>query len=181
MTIEKIKILLEKYFEGETTLEEERFLNEYFNNSEVPIELKSYQPLFQFFKGEKDIRTSDALDSQIANISPTKKPSPVLTFLKGGLKWRAAAAVLIIGGAVFLINKQFNPTVKTSNCVADNCRVKVFDENSDPEKAYAEVQAALKLVSKKMKKGTDETQHGLKKVKMATDEVDKYLPSDSGE
>lgn len=175
MTVEKIKILLEKYFEGETSLEEEMLLSEYFNSSEVASELKQYQSLFQFFKIEKFVQLPETAVIKAGNTSPQ---SSTLSFIKGSLWWRAAAAVLILGVSTFLINKQFNQTVKNKNCVAENCRVKVFDENEDPEKAFEEVQAALKLVSKKMKKGTDETAHGMEKVKHATDEVEKFLPKD---
>jgi tRNA G46 methylase TrmB len=44
-----IKALLEKYFEGLTSLEEEQALREYFQGEKIDPELKIYQPLFQFF------------------------------------------------------------------------------------------------------------------------------------
>jgi hypothetical protein len=176
MRVEEIKILLDKYFEGETNLQDEELLNVYFNGNDVDTDLKQYQPLFQFLKVEKDILLSESATHKILDI---KKDEKKLSVLRGGkvvgLWWRAAAAVMILGVSTFLINKQFNQTVK--HCVADNCRVKVFDESDDPEKALAEVQAALKLVSKKMKKGTDETSHSMKKVRVITDEMDKIMPN----
>lgn len=48
MNTEKIKELLEKYFEGETSLEEEQLLRDYFQNQEVPDELKSYRDQFAY-------------------------------------------------------------------------------------------------------------------------------------
>ncbi len=53
---EKIKILLNKYFEGETSLQEERELHTYFNSENVDASLREYVPLFAYFKqtsGEK--------------------------------------------------------------------------------------------------------------------------------
>ena len=176
MRVEEIKILLDKYFEAETSLQEEALLNEYFNGNDVDADLKQFQSLFQFLKVEKDVLLSETATNKVLEI---KKEDKKLSVLRGGkvvgLWWRAAAAVMILGVSTFLINRQFNQTVK--HCVADNCRVKVFDENDDPEKALAEVQAALKLVSKKMKKGTDETSHGMKKVRVVTDEMDKIMPN----
>lgn len=172
MKVEEIKILLDKYFEGETSLQEEALLNEYFNGNDVDTGLKQYQPLFQFLKVEKEVLLSETATIKVLDI---KKDEKKLSVLRGGLWWRAAAAVMILGVSTFLINRQFNQTVK--HCVADNCRVKVFDENDDPEKALAEVQAALKLVSKKMKKGTDETSSSMKKVRVITDEMDKIMPN----
>ena len=171
MNIEAIKILVDKYFEGETSLQEEAQLAEYFNGDEVVPELKQYQPLFKFFKAEKSILLNETATEKILGI---EKPVKTLQILRGsGMFWRAAAAVFILGISSYFITKQFeNPNKK---CVADNCRVKVYDETDDPEKAFEEVQAALKLVSKKMKKGTDETTEGMKKVKHATDDMDKVI------
>ncbi len=39
MDLKRIKTLLEKYYSGETTLEEERILREYFSNETVDNEL----------------------------------------------------------------------------------------------------------------------------------------------
>ena len=153
MNIEAIKRLVEKYFEGETSLQEEAQLVEYFNGDEIVAELKHYQPLFQFFKAEKSILLNESVAGKVLAVG---KPIKTLHILRGsGMFWRAAAAVFILGISSYFITKQFeNPNRK---CVADNCRVKVYDETDDPQKAFEEVEAALKLVSKKMKKGTDET------------------------
>jgi F0F1-type ATP synthase membrane subunit b/b' len=92
----------------------------------------------------------------------------------GGMWWRAAAAILILGvSSFFLINKLYKPTSKT---LVENSRITIYDENDDPEKAFAEVQAALKKVSKKMNKGNDEAMNGLKKVQKASRELDKIVP-----
>ncbi len=176
MRVEEIKILLDKYFEGESSLQDEALLNEYFNGNDVDADLKQFQPLFRFFKVEKEILLSETATNKVLDIKKGEKKHSILRGGKVvGLWWRAAAAVMILGFSTFLINRQFNQTVK--KCVADNCRVKVFDESDDPEKALAEVQAALKLVSKKMKKGTDETNHSMKKVRVITDEMDKIIPN----
>ena len=177
MNIEAIKILIEKYFEGETSLQEEAQLSEYFNGDEVATELKVYQPLFQFFKAGKNILLNESAAERLNEIGIRQlevgKSDRHPTSHIRHIWWRAAAAVFILGISSYFITKQFeNPNRK---CVADNCRVKVYDETGDPQKAFEEVQAALKLVSKKMKKGTDETTEGMKKVKHATDDMDKVI------
>jgi hypothetical protein len=48
-----IAVLIERYFEGTTALEEEQILRDYFQTENVPEEWKIYQPLFQFFSGER--------------------------------------------------------------------------------------------------------------------------------
>ncbi len=175
MTLAEIKILVEKYFEGETSLQEEALLSDYFNGVDVVAELKQYQPLFQFFKGEKTVVLSEKATEKIL---ATPKPTRHLNILRGGgrskgLWWRAAAAVLIIGVSSYFIANRFEG-FKTKR-LAENSRIKVYDETDDAQKAYDEVQAALKLVSKKMKKGTDETTQSMKKVKHVTDEVNNII------
>ncbi len=178
MNIEAIKILIDKYFEGETSLQEEVQLAEYFNGEDVVAELKQYQPLFQFFKAEKSIFLNEKANEKLNNIgirqlNVVSNNRNSTSEIRNHWWWRAAAAVFILGISSYFITKQFeNPNRK---CVADNCRVKVYDETDDPQKAFEEVQAALKLVSKKMKKGTDETTKGMKKVKHATDDLDKVI------
>lgn len=176
MTEAQIKILLDKYFAGETSLEEEDILSTYFNGANIAASLKEYQPLFQFLKAEKHITLSESTTYAIENIS--KKPFSSST-LRGGYWWKAAAAILILGiGSFILIDKLYKPNTQI---LVENHRIKIYDEHDDPEKALAEVQAALKLVSKKMKKGNDEAIHGLEKVKKGAKELDKILPNEESE
>lgn len=48
-----IDLLLEKYFEGETTLEEESILRNYFRQSEIEDRHKVYAPMFNYFSAER--------------------------------------------------------------------------------------------------------------------------------
>jgi len=50
--INKVNELLERYFNAETTLEEEEYLRLYFTKQEVDSELKKYAPLFNYFSQE---------------------------------------------------------------------------------------------------------------------------------
>ena len=56
MDYNNIKQILEKYWEGETSLQEENLLHEYFNSDDVVEELKDVQPMFQYFKEEQTTR-----------------------------------------------------------------------------------------------------------------------------
>lgn len=48
MELKKINTLLEKYFEGSTTLEEESILKNYFSSEEVSDEHQAYRPIFSY-------------------------------------------------------------------------------------------------------------------------------------
>lgn len=53
MESSKLETLLELYFEGNTTLEQEKMLREYFCNEAVASHLESYKPLFAAFNEAK--------------------------------------------------------------------------------------------------------------------------------
>lgn len=132
MESDKIKTILEKYFEGNTTLAEDKALKNYFSSATVDPELLQYQPLFAYFSEEK----KQGLQSEVA-IPKNKK--------KRIIWWSAAASVVVllgIGSYVFLNNTP----QKTS---AD---LGTYD---DPEVAFRETQKALALLSNHVNVGIE--------------------------
>ena len=57
--MKKIETILEKYFEGKTSLKEEELLRKYFLKNDIPEHLRTYKPIFNFFSGEqrKDVKS----------------------------------------------------------------------------------------------------------------------------
>ncbi|KAA6302404.1 MAG: hypothetical protein EZS26_001517 [Candidatus Ordinivivax streblomastigis] len=86
MNKEYIQSLLENYFEGLTSLQEEQLLREYFQSDAVDADLKVYQPMFQYF----------------AILSPSKKRASI----KGRGLWWAAACITLCIGSYFLFSTQ---------------------------------------------------------------------------
>ena len=105
MDYKNINHLLEKYWEGETSLQEEITLQQYFTQDKVAPELEQYQSLFQFFKEEQDVMISDDFEKRfLEQIETTQKVVPAKV---RKLSWmtsiRAIAAVgIILMGAVFI-------------------------------------------------------------------------------
>jgi len=82
-----IKFLLNKYFEGQTSLEEEKILREFFQKDDIPEELRGYTPVFQYFADE--IRNLEDAKSQTQNIfKPTKRSLFV--------RWTSLAAACLL-------------------------------------------------------------------------------------
>jgi hypothetical protein len=162
---ENIKALLDKYFAGETTLEEEDVLKKYFTGEHVDEQLKTYTPLFQFFTHERKLTMTK---------TTAFKPASSLKILRGGNNWwRMVAAVAIWIVGCFFIYKQFDAQPKPQ--VVHKAKVIILDENDDPEKAWAEVNKALMMVAKKMRKGEEKTAESLLKVQKATNKMNDII------
>lgn len=119
MNTKKIEQLLEKYFEGETTLNEEKELRDFFQQDEIPEHLKSYTDQFSYMHalGNPEatidpmakIEEKDANEPSIEGIQSSS--SGEFKGMSTTIIWtlRAAAAIiLILTGltAGLLINQQ---------------------------------------------------------------------------
>lgn len=150
MNLKEIEDLLKKYYEGATTLEEEKCLKNYFNNENVPDYLYLHKEQFRFYeyaqaedpsqrKGNTEKEISNLINNENINRRYAKKRRIYYTI--SGI----AASILIFLGVYF----QF---------IANNNNSEYTIENTyeDPEKAYAEAKKALMLVSEKLNAGVQD-------------------------
>lgn len=129
-----IDSLLNKYFEGETTLEEERTLRAYFNQENLPEHLKELAPMFTFIEDELvALEALKQIDETSAALTVTKKRKLILS---RSFYISAVAAACIT--AVFFL---FSPGESTSNGtdsyawingkrITDKKEIKMFAEKS---------------------------------------------------
>jgi hypothetical protein len=89
MMDKRLQSLMDKYWEGNTTLSEEKELRDFFESAEGYAEEKA------FFKSLNHLKT---------NILPTKKKS--YTILNWRLYPRIAAGIILFVGALFLFQNQ---------------------------------------------------------------------------
>ena len=106
---EEIKKLIDIYFEGETTLEQEEELRNYFTSDSIADDLKQYQAIFGYFadKRKKPQITIDTEDDAIIN-APIKtifKRRKIIGYTISGI---AASIVLFI--TILLFSNQQNQT-----------------------------------------------------------------------
>jgi len=138
----EIKNLLHQYFEGETTLEQEQRLVDYFNSDEVAEELKKYTGLFiglSELTATTAVDSDDSFNAEILNYiekneASTKNSTRKMWQFVAGI---AASVILVVGG--FLMYQQEEQQFKDT-----------FD---DPEVAYAVAEQTLSYVSAKYNKG----------------------------
>jgi hypothetical protein len=86
MTYEQIAPLLDKYWDGESTLEEERLLKQYFNGPSVDPRLESVAPLFRALKAEQTLQSQASPAPQIV----------VHSHHRQRYQWAAAASVALL-------------------------------------------------------------------------------------
>jgi hypothetical protein len=141
MTENRLKEILDKYYEGESSPEEELELKKYFSGNDV---LKGYEAEGEIFRQysvmEKIPVPSAGFEKRI--LSAVDKLET--TRHKRNLRKRymtifsAAATILIMAGTWFFINRGREPA----------------DTFSDPSLAYAETMRILNEVSVKLNNGT---------------------------
>ena len=160
-----MKALLEKYFNGETSLEEEAQLRVYVNDGAVDDDLKVYQPLFQHFTEEQGTALSDDFDDKLMQkIGATEaKLVPMRTWPRLLLRVAAVGAVLLI--AMVAIWRPQKPQAQQASI--DWSKYEITDERQ----AYDETVKALRLVSSKLRKGSEKATHEVEKM----EKVGKYF------
>ena len=91
MTTEQIKGLLDKYWAGDTSSEEESVLKSFFSGESVPEELKSYKPLFLWktnqlqLKGNRELKIESERSSDSQWYSFLKTAASILLVITLGL------------------------------------------------------------------------------------------------
>ena len=58
MELNRIENILEKYFQGETTIAEEKELKDYFSSPNVAQHLEHYKPMFGYFSQAKEQKST---------------------------------------------------------------------------------------------------------------------------
>lgn len=132
MALDRIEILIEKYFEGETSIAEEKELKAYFSSSDVAQHLEQYKPVFGYF--------SQAKQEQFTASIP----------LKSGKKQKRLAWLSVAASVVVMLGIGFFAYQNTSDPTQEN--LGVID---DPEIAFRETQKALALISKHVNTGIE--------------------------
>ena len=98
MDYKYIEQLLERYWEGETTLQEENILRTFFSQPEIPEEFQKFQALF-ICQQEKEEVLGDDFDARILEMTGEADPKKAkIVVLASRLKplFKAAAIVAII-------------------------------------------------------------------------------------
>lgn len=159
MDYNKIQALLDKYWEAQTSIEEEKILKNYFNQSDIDTRLKEFQPLFQHFELEKEVSVSDGFEDRLLSQISEKPDTKVIQLKSWYYRIASAAAILLICFTAYFL-QQYEPMQPSKK----GATVIVLDDAENAEEAYAKVKAALMIVSAKMNKGNQATKQSIGKL-----------------
>lgn len=137
--------LLQKYWNCETSLEEEKQLREYFHGQDIPEQLKETAALFQYFEEVKKKSLNDvAFDNQVMRkVNP--KESHIRKLVYNTM--RIAAGLLVVIAATWFIRTEVRQTIPQE----------VVDTYDDPELAFEETKKALLMISKSFGTAQEQT------------------------
>ena len=147
MKLQEIERVLEKYYRGETSLEEEKMLKAFFAGTEVRAHLQADKELFKGFSAEKELDLQDVNFDSLVMRKVRGKESLIFR-LAAKRRWLyatagTAAAILILLAIVI----RFEPVPK-----------RFTDTYTNPETAYREAKKVLLFVSAQLNRGTHELQ-----------------------
>jgi hypothetical protein len=137
MESQKIHILLQKYFDAETTIDEENELITYFTSGDVDETLKTYVPLFSGMKelsAEENPNLGDDLMNFILESEHKEK-------LRYRWMWQIVTGIAACVILVLLAVNFYSNTYQWK------------DTYTDPDQAYAEASKTLGFVAGKYQKG----------------------------
>ena len=136
MELDKIEILIEKYFQGETSIAEENELKKYFSSSDVAQHLEQYQPIFGYFSQAKEQRFEHEI--------------PLQSNKKRNVAWLsiAASVVVLLGIGTFTY---FDNNRENAN--------QDLGTYKNPELALKETQKALAMLSNHVNEGVESVQY----------------------
>jgi len=136
MDSNRIEELLKKYWECETSLEEEQMLVDYFNSGAVPQQFKETSVLFQYFQHQKKKSLSDSFDGYSVTKTEEKKKNRQSSWVYNSLRIAAGIAVLMI--AIWFVRSEIRKTIPQE----------MVDTYDDPQLAFEETKKALLIISK---------------------------------
>ncbi len=159
MDSKHIEQLLEKYWNAETSLEEEQELHRFFQGTDVPENLKETAALFRYFETEKSRGLNENFDAAVTKQIRQRHGGKIVSMTNWFSIARVAAGVAVIVAAVYMIGHEVRKSSPTE----------IADTESDPKLAFEETKKALLMISKNFHKA----QHEASKINLLNEAEEK--------
>lgn len=126
-----IEELLDKYYEGDTTLEEERELREFFQGNNIPEHLQSHAGQFQYF--EKARREQPSATTSFRIVTNLKEQGTVRRLTSWGMRIAAGVTLILVGfgGGILYTNRGLQPANNDPKEVVTMKKMLRFEQNGE--------------------------------------------------
>jgi len=152
----KIENLLERYYDGETSLAEEQEIRNAFQGGNVPHHLQAEAELMGYI-AKAGTEKSSAEFKQPSSGGSVVNMQPKRNFSINIRRFIAAASIILIIGVGI---KFWGPTAAGTNDCSNQVLATINNQEiCDKELAKEEARKALLLISSKLNKGTNEMGH----------------------
>ncbi len=123
MELTNIEILIKKYEDAQTSLQEEQVLKEYFTGNNVAPHLQEYTHIFIYLKQQTEV-----VYTRNINVTSSKKKN---------YRWLYVAATVVVLLSVFVGKNKYGD----------------YQQRQEANRIFTEVTKSLKLLSTNLKKG----------------------------
>ncbi len=169
MKVEEIEKLLNTYYEGNTTEQEEEILKEYFATHPVPEHLEQDKKLFLCFRNEEKEKVPAGLEDKLAWLIDRKEEEELRFFQRNKAKrnWRwiggiAATFVLLVA-------------IGYGTDILSPCPIAPEDTYENPQEAYEMLQSTLIEVSAQLNQGIDQVSQTRTDIKEINKEINQEI------
>ncbi len=173
MDLKKIKALLEKYYKGESTSDDEKILIEYFNQDDISDELLADRDIFSYNRDEKkNLEDMPDMSAEIWD-SLQKSSKNEISKEKKLIYWafRIAAGIVILIASFVIIKSQLQEN--------QNGEYQFADTYENPEEAYEQAKQTLLYVSAMLNNGTEHLEP-INKINESTQKLSPLTSFNSG-
>jgi hypothetical protein len=165
-SIAEIRKLLDRFYTGETTLEEEQILQDYFSSTSIPEELMPDRDLFRSLGTSDSVAVPEDLNQKILDVIDQQEKKVVRTRRISVFSLSGLAAGLLVVIALYMGYFRADRPGMLAH--------QLTDTYENPQDAYEEARRTLAFVSAKLNTGTSGLEH-VKQVSKTTSDPLKSL------
>ncbi len=146
MDYTSIENILDKYWAGETNLDEEKQLIEFFSSEEVPTHLKEHQEYFFALNTMRSMKLDDSFDDEILQLieERSQKETKTIAINRSPKKWLSIAASLVAIVSIGYFGWIHQPKEQ---------QYAMVDSYETPEEAFAQLKNSLMGISGTLNEG----------------------------
>ncbi len=162
-SISEIRKILDRFYAGETTLEEEKRLQEYFSSTRIPEELIPDRDLFHSLgNAAESVVVPEGLNQKILAVISEQEKKVIRTRRISVFSLTGLAAGLLVVIALYVGYFRGGEGRRLASS-------QMTDTYTDPQDAYEEAKRTLAYVSTKLSTGTTELEHVAQVSKTSTE------------